>query len=81
MCFSCGILCLHQLPIQTYNAYIEASQVGFLFACKDLEGSRLADTIGAYKTKDLSRPRGGQAVELEGVGTVPMGGVFLQVTW
>ena len=60
--------------------HIEAPKVGFLFASKDLEGSGLADAIGAHKAKHLPRARRGQAVQFEGIGTVAVSCVLLQVT-
>lgn len=58
---------------------IEAAQVGLELSCKDLECSRLSDTVGSDQSKNLSRSGDGQTMELERVGRVTVSHLLLQV--
>ena len=57
----------------------EFAQVGLELVGEDLEGRALADTVGSDQPEDLSGTGHGQAVKLEGVGAVAVGGLGRQV--
>lgn len=59
--------------------HVKSAQVRLLLPGKDLEGGGLADAVGANESKHLPWAWHGEAVQLEGVGTVPVCGVLLQV--
>ena len=56
-----------------------STEIWFLFPGQDLECCGLPDPIGAHEAQHLPRARRRQTVQLEGVGTVAVSGVFLQV--
>jgi hypothetical protein len=60
----------NSLPI---GRIIISAQVGLRFPRQNLQGSRLANPVCADESKDLSRTRDRQTVELEGVCGVAVG--------
>mmetsp|Transcript_88724 Transcript_88724/g.249901 ORF Transcript_88724/g.249901 Transcript_88724/m.249901 type:complete len:297 (+) Transcript_88724:924-1814(+) len=58
---------------------LESPQVRLQLARQHGEGRRLADAIGTDKAQNLPRPGRRQAVQLEGVRTIAVGGVLGQV--
>ena len=58
----------------------ELAQVRLQLASQDLEGGRLADTVGAHQAKNFTGSGDGQTMQLEGVLGIPMGCMLLQIT-
>ena len=58
---------------KTVRAHIITAKVRFEFSSKDFEGGAFSNTVGPYKTKDLTWSRGGETMELERIGGVSMG--------
>lgn len=58
---------------------VVSSQVRLELSGEDLERRRLSDTVRSYETEHLTRPRGGQTMELERVGGVSVGDLGLEV--
>lgn len=55
------------------------AEVGLHLASKDLEGGTFADAVGADEAEDLTGTGHGEPMELEGIGTVTVGGVALEI--
>ena len=55
------------------------AEVGLHLASKDLEGGTLADAVGADEAEDLTGTGHGEPMKLEGIGTVSVGGVALEI--
>mmetsp|Transcript_12096 Transcript_12096/g.34597 ORF Transcript_12096/g.34597 Transcript_12096/m.34597 type:complete len:236 (-) Transcript_12096:33-740(-) len=55
------------------------AEVGLHLAGEDLEGGTFADAVGTDEAENLARTGHGEPMELEGVGTVSVGGVALQI--
>lgn len=78
-------VCLHLRPplvlddILPFGFIVILPQVGLQLARKDLDGSGLACAVGSHETEDLALSGYGDAVEFEGVGTLPVGGLLLEV--
>ena len=60
---------------------IVLAEVGLHLAGENFERGALANSIGSDETKDLTGAGHGKTVELEGVGTVPVGSILLEVLW
>jgi hypothetical protein len=58
---------------------VVAAQVGLELAAENLESGTLANTVGSDKTENLARAGHGQTVKLEGIGTIAMGHLVLEV--
>lgn len=58
---------------------IVSTEIGLELARKNLERRRLADTVGADKTEDLTGTGSGQSMQLERVGLVSVRDVRLEV--
>ena len=61
--------------------YPKPAQIWRQFPGQDFEGCGLSNTIGTYKSQHLPGAGCWQTMELEGVGTITMGGILFQVTW
>ena len=57
----------------------ELPEIGLLLPSKNLEGSGLADAVGADEAEHLPRPGDGQSVQLEGILGVPVSCTFLKI--
>ena len=55
------------------------SKIGFEFPAQHFEGCGFANAIGSDEAEDLTGTGHGQAVEFEGVGSVAVGGVAVEV--
>ena len=61
------------------NSNLETTQVRLQLVCQDLQCCRLANPVGSHESQYSSHSRRRQAVQLEGVQTVAMCGVLLQI--
>ncbi len=55
------------------------TQVGLHFTREDFECGGFPDTVGTDEAEDLARAWHGEAVEFEGVGSVPVGCISFEV--
>ena len=60
---------------------VEAAEVWLELVGEDLEGGGLADAVCANEPEHLAWAGRGQAVQLEGVWPVAVGGVLVEVLW
>jgi hypothetical protein len=54
-------------------AHIITAKVRLKLSSENFEGGTFSNTVSPYKTEDLTRPRGGETMELERIGGVSMG--------
>jgi len=59
-----------QTPEERDRAHIITAKVWFELSSQNFEGGTLSNTVSPYKAEDLARSRGGETVELEGIGGV-----------
>jgi len=60
---------------------VKSAQIRPHVAAQDAEGRRLADTVGAYETKNLACTWGGQSMQFEAVCAVAMSDLAFESLW
>lgn len=61
------------------GAYIVPAQVGLEFSSKNFKCCAFPDTIGSDEAEDLPRSGCGKPMELESVGSIPVGNLRFEV--